>query len=53
MSQSSFSKRTSLWHALSCLYFGTDISNSSADLDRAAMSLSMAAMLFCCWTEKK
>lgn len=53
MSQSSFSKRTSLWHALSCLYSGTDTSNSPADLDRAAMSLSMAAMLFCCWPEKK
>lgn len=53
MSQSSFSKRTSLWHALSCLYSGTDTSNSPADLDRAAMSFSMAAMLFCCWPEKK
>lgn len=53
MSQSSFSKRTSLWHALSCWYLGTDTSNSPADWDRAAMSLSMAAMLFCCWPEKR
>ena len=53
MSQSSFSKRTSLWHALSCLYSGTDTSNSPADLDRAAMSLFIAAMLFCCWPERK
>lgn len=48
MSQSCFSKRTSLWQALSCLYSGTATSNSPADLDRAASSLSMAAMLFCC-----
>lgn len=53
MSQSCFSRHSSVRHTLSCLYFGTNTSKSLADWHSAARSLSMAAMFFCCWLGTK
>lgn len=53
MSQSSFSRRSSLRHILSCLYSGTNTSNSAAEVARSSISFSKAMMLFCCWMEER